>query len=406
MLVPYFFGAPIIIRKMEDDLDPTNDSLLEGDDMDHHLDIDPNHLIEEVVVNENGLDSTNHKNEYINHDDDNDDDNNQNPNNANASINRTDQLINDSVNDDAEIENILNQQNENNEDRIRIDPNYRWLLKDLNLTDNKRMMDVTDLIEKNEKLMTNNNNTSDYHDHDDGEVQERHKKQQKQHQPMNGSVHESHDDYDEHNYISQLYEKLVKPDEDEDGEEKGMEEVKTSTEYELEKEKDEYDDDDDDDEDERDRTNDFSNYNRMYSEWSKKHRSQQMNGEKENVNNNTYVSSGGSSSDNNNKKKHQRVPNGTSKFSKSFEVSIEDMDNLIGRVDNGIKLKKNAVNKIDEMPSKVEKNEKSGSNDFLIKKKLCIQWCSVRMIFRKFGRKCEKFGRENPNSVNIPCFNL
>jgi hypothetical protein len=36
--------------------------------------------------------------------------------------------------------------------RLRVDPNYKWLLKDLNLSDSRRMMDVTELIEENEKL--------------------------------------------------------------------------------------------------------------------------------------------------------------------------------------------------------------------------------------------------------------
>lgn len=33
---------------------------------------------------------------------------------------------------------------------LRIDPNYTWLLKDLNLNNNKRVIDVTDVIELNE----------------------------------------------------------------------------------------------------------------------------------------------------------------------------------------------------------------------------------------------------------------
>ena len=33
---------------------------------------------------------------------------------------------------------------------IRIDPNYGWLLKDLNLNNDKRVIDVTEMIELNE----------------------------------------------------------------------------------------------------------------------------------------------------------------------------------------------------------------------------------------------------------------
>ena len=33
---------------------------------------------------------------------------------------------------------------------LRMDPNYKWLLKDLNLNNDKRMIDVTAMIELNE----------------------------------------------------------------------------------------------------------------------------------------------------------------------------------------------------------------------------------------------------------------
>ena len=40
-------------------------------------------------------------------------------------------------------------------DRIRIDPNYKWLLKDLNLSNKKRVIDVTALLEQNEAQSKN-----------------------------------------------------------------------------------------------------------------------------------------------------------------------------------------------------------------------------------------------------------
>ena len=37
-----------------------------------------------------------------------------------------------------------------NERRLKMDPNYKWLLKDLNLNNNKRVIDVTALLHEND----------------------------------------------------------------------------------------------------------------------------------------------------------------------------------------------------------------------------------------------------------------
>jgi hypothetical protein len=44
-------------------------------------------------------------------------------------------------------------------------------------------------------------------------------------------------------------------------------------------------------------------------------------------------------------------------FSKSFEVSLDDLDNLIDRVDNGIKLKKSNNNKSNDTPKKQQQQQ-------------------------------------------------
>jgi hypothetical protein len=55
-----------------------------------------------------------------------------------------------------EIGNNLNSTNssenseEVNERRLKIDPNYKWLLKDLNLNNNKRVIDVTAILDEND----------------------------------------------------------------------------------------------------------------------------------------------------------------------------------------------------------------------------------------------------------------
>lgn len=96
---------------------------------------------------------------------------------------------------------------EPDEDRMRMDPNYRWLLKDLKLSENKRVMDVTDLIDK--KLATESTVDSDT-----GEVKfitefapDPNESTAHQHQPDDS-------EYDETNYLSKLYEKLVNADSD------------------------------------------------------------------------------------------------------------------------------------------------------------------------------------------------
>ncbi len=54
-----------------------------------------------------------------------------------------------------EVGNNLNSTNssenseEVNERRLKIDPNYKWLLKDLNFNNNKRVIDVTAILDEN-----------------------------------------------------------------------------------------------------------------------------------------------------------------------------------------------------------------------------------------------------------------
>jgi hypothetical protein len=55
-----------------------------------------------------------------------------------------------------EVGNNLNSTNssensdEVSERRLKIDPNYKWLLKDLNLNNNKRVIDVTAILDEND----------------------------------------------------------------------------------------------------------------------------------------------------------------------------------------------------------------------------------------------------------------
>lgn len=56
----------------------------------------------------------------------------------------------------------------------------------------------------------------------------------------------------------------------------------------------------------------------------------------------------------------------TNKFSKSFEVSLENMDNLIGRVDNGIKFKRGSNAAPPATDSGDEKSNSDPSTDLTI----------------------------------------
>ena len=104
-------------------------------------------------------------------------------------------------------------------DILKIDPNYRWLLKDLKLSNNKRVIDVTDLIDLNESqekenIITNNNNnintsniindsiTSDSNTNNNKENISLLKQEQK----LNQSDSDNNNDS---SYISKLYKKLV-----------------------------------------------------------------------------------------------------------------------------------------------------------------------------------------------------
>ena len=212
-------------------------------------------------------------------------------------------------------------------DRLRIDPNYKWLLKDLNLNNNRRVIDVTEIIEYTE---TKNANEDNAEKHEESE--------EKSHENV-----ESEDEYkNDHNHISKLYQRIVNESELGDGRGNDVNNKTTDesiVEQAIESDDDDDDDDGDDDDDDVDDSEPEDNNNNInndndeteedkihlpssdaYKEWSKKHRSKE------------YL--------NDAKEIDKDEENAVKHFSKSFEVSIEDLDKMINRVDNGIKLKR------------------------------------------------------------------
>jgi len=80
-----------------------------------------------------------------------------------------------------EVGNNLNSTNssenseEVNERRLKIDPNYKWLLKDLNLNNNKRVIDVTAILDENDcskmsRIEDENNKEYENSELEEGEI--------------------------------------------------------------------------------------------------------------------------------------------------------------------------------------------------------------------------------------------
>ncbi|CAF0890143.1 unnamed protein product, partial [Brachionus calyciflorus] len=255
-----------------------------------------------------------------------------------------DNLSHDSEIDDMDTKELVDKNEKYatslSSDRLRIDPNYKWLLKDLHLNNDTRVIDVTDILEDNnnenrveneietdkketiEEKIELKNAESELKTEKDMDVIEQENDPVQLFYPQN-SINDtsrdlddetintnetleakdfSDDDHkDDHYTIEKLYAKLVKPVND------AQNETLDESDYENES---------------------------VISE-----------------ENNQFQNETPCESDN------EEPIKKNSKFSKSFEVSLSSMDNLIDRIDNGMKLKRNKA------PEKCEKE--SSSNKIL-----------------------------------------
>ena len=107
------------------------------------------------------------------------------------------------------------------------------------------------------------------------------------------------------------------------------------------------DEEDDDDDDENNQA--YANHNdSVYKQWTKNHQRHSKTHDSED-------DQPRSAAIGTKKRKEQQ------QFSKSFEVSLDDLDNLIDRVDNGIKLKKSNNNKSNDTPKKQQQQQETTS---------------------------------------------
>ena len=251
---------------------------------------------------------------------------------------------------------------------LKYDPSYKWLLKDLSLSNEKRVIDVTDMlkdedvvkekiaqsIEENKieneeakklkkkssrkKLLQENNDANDSFKikSDDSIVDNELKDMAGESStettsPMNtknSAINKNNNKKDnsiideDKNYIDRLYENLLASNKNNNKDDTNIEE-------------------------------DFENISgdpsdsKLYDKWSRTHR---KNNEKERSPADSVkienLNEEDEESFNETRKKSSRPnsSNGGGKFSKSFEVSLDDLDEMINRVDNGIKLKRNKDN--------------------------------------------------------------
>jgi len=172
----------------------------------------------------------------------------------------------------------------NNSTELRIDPNYKWLLKDLNLNNDKRVIDVTDVIEMNETKRAEETAAEERQDEVEkpgksdqvlAELTEKVKIDSSQETTSNevskadeeetGNTESEHDETkNDHRFINQLYERLVSKEE---------------TVIQVEKGKFEYTVDDDDDDEEDDDVGDQTTKDTdgAYKKWSQQFRSSNQN---------------------------------------------------------------------------------------------------------------------------------
>ena len=64
------------------------------------------------------------------------------------------------ISNEDDVQNSFNSTTSSSGDierRLKMDPNYKWLLKDLNLNNNKRVIDVTALLDEQEMVKANDN---------------------------------------------------------------------------------------------------------------------------------------------------------------------------------------------------------------------------------------------------------
>ncbi len=262
--------------------------------------------------------------------------------------------------------------NDSQLNHLKYDPSYKWLLKDLSLSNEKRVIDVTEMLKdedvvkekiaqsieedklENEankklkkkssrkKLIQENNDQNSIEepskiksdDSTDNELKDLIDESENT-SPTNTNTinkdnninNDSHVDEDK-NYINRLYENLLASNKKNNKEDTNIEE-------------------------------DFENINedpsdsKLYDKWSKTHRE---NFEKQKSLNESIkienLNEEDEESFNETKKIPDRPENNTNadKYSKSFEVSLDDLDNMINRVDNGIKLKRNKDDTVNESP--------------------------------------------------------
>ena len=325
---------------------------------------------------------------------------------------------------------------------LKIDGKYSWILKDLNLTDKKRILDVTDLIDNEEKLKNNkekeeedegdeegdqqnvNNNKNenqtndtshdaitslmndlsnnhvnkddtDADDDDDEDDDERALEEQltnilsTQHNPNYESIDinnvyysDNDDDDDDDKQKNKSNNEILEEDEESRekllktatfkllspfGKELFSESDSSESDTEIKNAKPEEDDDDTDDSDASDFDEDDNikdlqkKYKRIIQESLKRSEDSDDDQEKENVkrefkiqNSNLKAKFEPKRVENEEKLVKNSCLNDTSnrnndngnfkKFSKSFEVSLSDLDDRIGRLNNEIKLKRNVIN--------------------------------------------------------------
>ncbi len=289
------------------------------------------------------------------------------------------------VENESEIE--VETDEETTQKRLRIDPNYVWLLKDLALSNQKRVIDVTNMLEE-EKVNTSNDENNQVENGNneplnlsinnlnasiDASKQESEvnnsidssrlgKEDEEEFRDMKESRSENkdnrvdqdeeHDDHEDHNYINKLYEKLVKPSVNKNFTFNN----RVSSDFEKTNNNDSFFEEDQEENDFGNRTGEFSKNNTDYKEWFEQNRTAE----------NHPVDQ---------QSEDDHMKNKANKFSKSFEISIAGMDNLIDRVDNGIKLKRKPV--LNDQQDHTGNNKKAGDPQAKVVESLKQEWSTI-----------------------------
>lgn len=208
---------------------------------------------------------------------------------------------------------------------LKIDPHYSWVLKDLEFNNNKRVIDVT-------KILDDNSEQKEQHEHNEADSNNI-KSNIGETLLDDASSYEKTDDEDEEMLREQLTNVLAN---------QNYQSVDTNVDFGSTSEQKTDEDNDEDDPDDARMRESIQKMQKNYLHILK----------------NQVETSSDEAVE---KKTSRKIPK-TRKFSRSFEVSLSDLDDRIDRLDNEIKLKRHNMKSNEQKQQNIDKKQEESSS--------------------------------------------